>query len=428
MHVRLDKSNLNATKLTNARLDYADFSGAILTNANLCGASSRFANLSAADLEGADLSGADLRHARLDQVNLNAAKLTNARLDYADFAGAILTKANLCGASLHHVKNLTASQLEDSVGSATTVLPPHLQGSVSWSVPKSQTERERRDLRPQARHSHGIPIPHASRPRRKAWRVGVLISFALAITALMWRHVIEAMPLDLSGAQLGSRPFFIEPNLGSNSEDQKSQPPVIRDLTEEKATDRHLIAEAETSPMPSGLSPVDRTENITQQHLSSEPATISEETNAQAKLEPSEGAPLGNQAASTPEDNQESKIDDVSKVSVPSSARSRHAVSDITAESPTATSGHALVPDLSAEISTPDPRSASSVKVPTEAPAVNTLGPFAASGLGDTRPPPAVTLPLPSIGESNTQTLPLNGETPPMPVRNPIRQGVRAKF
>ena len=406
MHARLDQANLNAAKLTNARSDYADFTGASLTKANLCGASLRFTTLSTADLEAADLSGADLVHARLDQANLSATNLANARLDYADFAGTNLTKANLCGASLHHVKNLTAAQIEDSIGSPSTILPPHLQGSVSWSVAKSQIEKQRRDLRPRARDIDEIHVPHVSPAKLKAWRVGVLIGFALVTTAFMWRHMGEAVPLDLSGAQRGSEPFVIQPSLGTNTGDQESEPAAIGALMEEKATaERHPIADADIPPKPSGSSTIDQTK-MTVEHPASEAATVS-----------AKDAKLGDQAASNPEDSHGSNIDEASRGSVLFSAQSRHAVPDVTpAASPTATSPHAIVPDLSAEVSTHDPQLTPTTDVPAEASAVNTLGPSAASLLSDTQTPSAFTIP-------DVQMLPLETETPPTPIRSPARAG-----
>ncbi|MGC1344781.1 MAG: pentapeptide repeat-containing protein, partial [Methyloceanibacter sp.] len=132
-HARLDKANLKAADLSKSCLDYANLDGANLSKLSLHGASMRFARLSAADLEAADLSGANLTHARLDQANLKAANLSQARLDDADFAGANLAEVDLSGANLQNAKNLTPSQLEESIGDDSTVLPPHLQGSVSWS-------------------------------------------------------------------------------------------------------------------------------------------------------------------------------------------------------------------------------------------------------------------------------------------------------
>jgi uncharacterized protein YjbI with pentapeptide repeats len=403
-HARLDQANLNAAKLTNAHSDYANFAGASLTKANLCGASLRFTTLSTADLEAADLSGADLGHARLDQANLSAANFTNACLDYADFAGANLTKANLCGASLHHVKNLTPAQIEDSIGSSSTILPPHLQGSVSWSVAKSQTEKERRDLRPRARDTDDSRVPLVTPSKLKAWRVGVLISFVLVATAFMWWHMGEAVPLDLSGAQRGSQPLAIQPNLGTNTADQESQP--ARALMEEKATAE--IANADIRPKPSGSSTIDQT-RMTEQYLASEMTTVS-----------AKGAKLGDQAASAPEDSHGSMVDEASRGAVVFSAQSRHAVlAVIPAESPT--SPHAIAPDLSREVSTHDPQFTSTTDVPGEAPAVNTLMPSAASSLSDAQTPSAVTVPLPSGTERDVQTLPLDTKTPPTLIRNPAR-------
>ena len=65
--------------------------------------------------------------------------MRNARLDYADFAGADLSEANLRGANLQNAKNLTRSQLEQSLGDASTILPEHLQGSVAWSPARGET-------------------------------------------------------------------------------------------------------------------------------------------------------------------------------------------------------------------------------------------------------------------------------------------------
>ena len=156
VHARFDRANLSAANLSNALLDHADFAGAKLTNVNFCAASMRFANMATADLEAADMSGADLLHARFDRANLSAANLSNALLDHADFADANLTKVNLSGASLYLAKNLTQAQLEESIGSDLTILPPHLQESVSWSVARSQTETtalDRRDPRDRGKDS-----------------------------------------------------------------------------------------------------------------------------------------------------------------------------------------------------------------------------------------------------------------------------------
>lgn len=132
-HARLDRASLKGADLGKSGLDYANLEQANLSKSSLLDASLRFARLSEATLEGADLSGADLSHARLDQANLKSAKLSGARLDYADFGGANLTKVDLKGANLQGARNLTAAQLEKSVGDDSTILPADLRGSVSWS-------------------------------------------------------------------------------------------------------------------------------------------------------------------------------------------------------------------------------------------------------------------------------------------------------
>jgi uncharacterized protein YjbI with pentapeptide repeats len=137
-HARLDHADLRGANLSASCLDYANLDGAELSGLSLRRASLRFASLAAANLEAADLAGANLTHARLSEANLRAANLRNARLDYADFAGADLSEANLHGANLQNVKNLTRSQIEQSLGDASTILPEHLQGSVAWSPARGE--------------------------------------------------------------------------------------------------------------------------------------------------------------------------------------------------------------------------------------------------------------------------------------------------
>ena len=120
-HARLDHADLRGANLSASCLDYANLDGAELSGLSLRRASLRFASLAAANLEAADLAGANLTHAGLSEANLRAANLRNARLDYADFAGADLSEANLRGADLQNAKNLTPSQLAQSLGDASTV-------------------------------------------------------------------------------------------------------------------------------------------------------------------------------------------------------------------------------------------------------------------------------------------------------------------
>jgi uncharacterized protein YjbI with pentapeptide repeats/lipoprotein-anchoring transpeptidase ErfK/SrfK len=138
-HARLDHADLRDANLGGSCLDYATLDGADLSGLSLRRASLRFTSLAAANLEAADLAGANITHARLSEANLRAANLRNARLDYADFAGADLAEVNLRGANLQNAKNLTPSQLEQSLGDASTILPEYLEGSVSWSPTRSET-------------------------------------------------------------------------------------------------------------------------------------------------------------------------------------------------------------------------------------------------------------------------------------------------
>ena len=141
------------------------------------------------------MSDADLVHAKLDQADLSAANFNNARLDYADFAGAKLSKANLCGACLRHAKNLTQSQLEESTGSVSTILPPHLQGSVPWS-PVIGPTIERYELRALPRVNSGANEAHFTPGNRQRLDLcdpqhrgaaAVVTTSALVITALIWQ-------------------------------------------------------------------------------------------------------------------------------------------------------------------------------------------------------------------------------------------------
>jgi hypothetical protein len=103
-----------------------------LAFARLRHASLRFATLTGAELEGADLSDGDLREARLNGANLTGTDLGGALLDNADFAGARLTGTNLCAASLKAARNLTQEQIDDAIGDARTVIPPHLDVPPTW--------------------------------------------------------------------------------------------------------------------------------------------------------------------------------------------------------------------------------------------------------------------------------------------------------
>jgi hypothetical protein len=254
-----------ALKLSERQMGQINGGPINLKSARLQDAFLRFATLSAANFEAADMSGADLVHARFDQANLSAANLSNALLDYADFAGANLQKVNLCGASLHHAKNLTQAQLEESIGSNSAILPQYLRESVSWSVAGSQTETtalKRRDLRPRARYTTDADCPRISSSNRPAWILGVLlIGGALVCTGFFWQPMNHAVPLDTSGAQRESEGSLPAPKLSRDPGDEGLQPSAPEALMEKKAAAERRPSDDVEIP-PSAASAVDRTEAI----------------------------------------------------------------------------------------------------------------------------------------------------------------------
>jgi hypothetical protein len=444
VHARFDQANLSAANLSNALLDHADFTGANLTKVNLSGATLRFATLSAADLEAADMSGADLVHARFDQANLSAANLSRALLDHADFAGANLTKVNFSGASLHHAKNLTRAQLEETTRSDSTILPPYLQESVSWSVGGSQTETtalERRDLGPRARHMADVDVPRISASTRPAWIVGVfLIGGALVGTGFVWQHLNEAVPPS-SGAQIGSRPSLPAPKLSLDTGALRLEPSGRTAVMQEKpAAERRLSDDVEVPSMPSAAS----TETTPEQRPApvTDSATVPQESNTHAEMQESDGVKRSEEAfgpnepaPEAPGEGYEPKTNQVSESSVLVSAvspitTSRHGTvttPDLPAEaleasglgsadSPLSTSRHGTVPDLRNEASAPGPQLTPASDVSAEAPTLGTPEP-AASSLSDALPPPDVTVPSPVEQKDLPED---SAATPPIPVRKPL--------
>ena len=131
--------NLTGIALTVAERQMGPISGGPInfSFARLRHASLRFATLTAANLEMADLSDADLSDARLDGANLSGADLSEALLDRADFARAKFGGVNLSGASLLAARNLTQDQIDEALGDALTVLPPHLTRPEGWGGPVS---------------------------------------------------------------------------------------------------------------------------------------------------------------------------------------------------------------------------------------------------------------------------------------------------
>jgi hypothetical protein len=132
--------NLTGISLSAAERQMGQINGGPvnLAGARLRHGSLRFATLNGANLSGADLSDTDLSEARLNGANLSGADLTEALLDQADFAGAYLAGADISGTSLVEVRNLTQAQIDEAVGDALTVLPPHLSRPKAWMGTVSQ--------------------------------------------------------------------------------------------------------------------------------------------------------------------------------------------------------------------------------------------------------------------------------------------------
>jgi hypothetical protein len=319
----------------------------------------RFANLSTADLQAADMSDADLTHARLNQANLSAANFTNARLDHADFAGASLSKVNLCGASLQHAKNLTKSQIEETTGNASTILPPHLQGSVSWS-PAISPIIERHDLGPLPKGAANVDGPHINSYSVQHWAVAIfLISVALIITVFLWLHTNEAPPLDAFGEQKGSSSL--------DAGDQGLRTTAPEAPTKDKTTSEQRIITDPTL----GASTVDQTASAPQQQLALETdeATASRETSAPIELQ---------------------------------------APALVLAETPPTALPHAIIPDLPPESSKP-----STLVHPGQA--ALSFG----AGIPPTTP---ARNPARGQDIETAQTVwPSHADSPPKPLRNPLR-------
>lgn len=139
----LGGADLSGAILANASFREADLSDAFMAESRLDGADFRYAVLGAAQLGGANLGVAQLRHADMRLANLegaqlrgadlSGARLSGAKLDRADFAGATLMGCDLSQADLSKVENLTQGQVEKTLCSLETRLPPGLSRPVKDS-------------------------------------------------------------------------------------------------------------------------------------------------------------------------------------------------------------------------------------------------------------------------------------------------------
>ena len=165
----------------------------------------------------------------------------------------------------------------------------------------------------------------------------------LVISAFVWQHMNEAVPLDTSGAQRGSESFLTQPKPSLDTGTQGLQPSAPEALMEEKAAERRPSADAEIPP--SAASTVDQTETTPEQRPvpETERATVPQETNAKADLQASHGAKPSAEAFG-------------SREHAPGTPAQGDDSALVSAESPPAPSQHAIVPDLSAAAPIPDPQ------------------------------------------------------------------------
>jgi lipoprotein-anchoring transpeptidase ErfK/SrfK/peptidoglycan hydrolase-like protein with peptidoglycan-binding domain len=245
-HAQLNQANLSAANLGNAQLNYVDLCGANLTKVNLHGATLRFATLSGADFEAADMSGADLVHARLNHANLRDANLSNAQLDYVDLGGANLTKVNLCGASLHHAKNLTREQLEETIGNASTTLPSHLQGAASWSRARGETGISAlgpRGPMPRPRLTTNQGVPDKVFCKQLVGLVGGLVIGLFIAIGFVWKPINKTTPLAKLVPQRGTELTLPRPVLDPVHRDE--QPSASQGQIDERRAAGSLSTEAQ---------------------------------------------------------------------------------------------------------------------------------------------------------------------------------------
>ena len=230
-----------------------------LTGARLNEAGLRFATLSDADLEAACASNADFTHARLDRANLSGVDLTNAALDHADFAGANLKRANLSGASLLHARNLTQEQVDDTIGSNATVLPPNLARPARWPTAQTAETRDRVPIEKKAAdHSTEPPrqAPQDFRDDKRPLAAAMSIGAVLILGGIGWFYAENNSPSQPreEGTQIGapSKPASAPEELGSREsarvEPSALPPPKEIEAEAEPAPSREAIAPAVLNP------------------------------------------------------------------------------------------------------------------------------------------------------------------------------------
>lgn len=143
----LDLRNVHLDRIdwSNANLAHAIMDGASLNEASLCVTNLRGARLKDASLEGADLfkanlteawlSGAKLSNAWLDWAILHGSQLSLAKFQNANFSATELSFAAVKSADFTDAKHLDESQLAETVGDGSTILPADvlLPRSDTWT-------------------------------------------------------------------------------------------------------------------------------------------------------------------------------------------------------------------------------------------------------------------------------------------------------
>ena len=405
VHARLDQANLRSANLSCSQLDHASFVEANLANANLCGASLSFANLTAADLEAADMRGADFAHARFDNANLRDTNLSSAFLEHANFVGANLAKANLSGANLYHAKNLTETQLEETILSNSTILPANLSGSVAWSM---ATVADTPTLEPLERRSRdrGVSAPdgfRASGYGRPVWIAGMcLVCGVFITTGFVLRRINEPLPLATSDAQTGAVQSSGESKLSSIPDKEK----LPLSAAQEKASGDGS-ADAVTPPMPPAASTGDRTESV-----KVPPADTSavQEPNDHAELQASDNAKGPGEAVGTEEHA-------IKSFPGPEADDKEGPESSPVIAGEALAPRHGTVPEVPTQAAISNPQSTPTKEAPAGTLALNSPEQLVAPPLSDTAPPPVATPALPSFEAAEPHEA-----SPPMPARKPSIQ------
>jgi hypothetical protein len=426
-----------ALKLSERQMGRANGGPINLKAARLQDAFLRFATLSGGNLEAADMSGADLVHARFDDADLSAANLSNAKLDHADFSGANLRNVDLSGASLCHAKNLTQAQLAESIGSNSTILPPDLQGFVSWSA-RSQTKTNASpkapDLEPETRQT--ADSPESSLHKRPVWMAGVLlIGGALVVTGFVWRYMNEAAR-PTSNVQSESNLSPAEPKLGLDTERQQVQPSPPQAVLEKTLEPEHQPStEMTIPPVPSSASVADPTEGRPEQRPvpgADDGAMVPQETSAEPQA--SEAVPLvsAEPAPVAVTDLPAEASDPAVPMSVEQAVVTyRYGIHGTIPDSapdapdksatvaPAGGSQRSAAPDLPAEAAIAATPSASV----TESPAQQLLSTPATASLDDAVTPSATNSAAPSSDEKGAETeLSHDAGSAPIPDRKPVTE------